>query len=93
MCGIIRYMLKTYLYLPEELNKKVESAAKRQKKSKAEVLRKAIEEGINTVEEQTSSGVEVLFKLAEIGKKYNPKGPKDLSKNIDKYLWGIDEKE
>lgn len=86
-------MLKTYLYLPEELNKKVESAAKRQKKSKAEVLRKAIEEGINTVEEQTSSGVEVLFKLAEIGKKYNPKGPKDLSKNIDKYLWGIDEKE
>lgn len=86
-------MLKTYLYLPEELNKKVEIAAHMQKKSKAEVLRNAIEEGLDMLETQTSSGVEVLFKIAEIGKKYNPKGPKDLSKNMDKYLWGIDEKD
>lgn len=33
------------------------------------------------------SGTEFLGKLIEIGKKYPLKGPKDLAKNHDKYLW------
>lgn len=86
-------MLKTYLYLPDDLNKRVEITAKNHKKSKAEVMRQAIKNGLEAVEETDNNGIEVLLKLAEIGKRYNPKGPKDLSKNMDKYLWGIDEKE
>ena len=30
---------------------------------------------------------ESLLMLAELGKKMKLKGPKDLSTNIDKYLW------
>lgn len=39
-------MLKTYLYLPDELNKKIEKTSKLNGKSKAEVIRTALEEGL-----------------------------------------------
>jgi len=80
-------MLKTYLYIPEELNEKIDRAAKAQKKSKAEVIRKAIEKGIGEEEPGKNAGVELLFQLEQLGKKLKLKGPKDLSKNMDKYLW------
>ncbi len=39
-------MLKTYLYIPENLNRKIEQTSKLNGKSKAEVIRTAIEEGL-----------------------------------------------
>jgi len=39
-------MLKTYLYIPEQLEEKIIYTAKTQKKSKAEILRTAIQEGL-----------------------------------------------
>jgi len=81
-------MLKTYLYIPDELDKQIIKAAKSQKKSKAEVIRKALEKGFESMETQKPGGAEVLLKLAEIAKKYNVKGPRDLSVNHDYYLWG-----
>ena len=80
-------MLKTYLYIPDELNEKINRAANAQKKSKAEVIRKAIEKGIGEEEPGKNAGVELLFQLEQLGKKLKLKGPKDLSKNMDKYLW------
>ncbi len=41
-------MLKTYLYLPEELNRKIEKASHLNGKSKAEVIRIALEEGLES---------------------------------------------
>jgi predicted DNA-binding protein len=82
-------MLKTYLYIPDELNEKIKRAANAQKKSKAEVIRKALEKGINEETEQGNAGVELLFKLAELGEKANLKGPRDGSVNHDYYLWGL----
>ena len=38
-------MLKTYLYLPDELNKKIEKASKENGESKAEVIRTTLEKG------------------------------------------------
>lgn len=83
-------MLKTYLYIPDHLNEKITSTAKAQKRSKAEVIRQALEKGMGAVKVQSNAGVEVLFELAKLGKKYKLKGPKDLSANLDKYLWGIE---
>ena len=80
-------MLKTYLYIPDELNEKISRAANAQKKSKAEVIRKALERGIGQEEPGKNAGVELLFQLEQLGKKLKLKGPKDLSKNMDKYLW------
>jgi hypothetical protein len=83
-------MLKTYLYVPEELEKKILLAAKTLKKSKAEILRQALEKGISIVQNQGASSARALYKIAEIGSKYNLKGPKDGSKRMDEYLWGRD---
>lgn len=84
-------MMKTYLYIPEELNKQIIHTAKTQKKSKAAVIRLAIEIGINTPQIQENSSAKVLLKLAELGKKYKVHGPKDnSSQRIDELLWGKD---
>lgn len=82
-------MLKTYLYIPEQLNQRIKLTAETQKKSKAEVIRQAIEKGLKEEEKRASAGIEALFKIAELGKKYKLKGPKDSSERIDELLWGI----
>ena len=85
-------MLKTYLYIPEQLEKKIILTAKTQNKSKAEIIRQALEKGITAVAHQGTASAQVLLKLTQIGEKYKPEGPKDLSKNLDKYLWGVGDK-
>lgn len=83
-------MLKTYLYIPEHLNKKIDYTAKTQNKSKAEIIRQALENGIGTVQQQGTASAEVLLKIAELGKKNNVRGPKDSSTRMDEYLWDKD---
>lgn len=83
-------MLKTYLYIPDHLEEQIVQTARLQKKSKAEVMRQALESGLKKFKSQGNAGVEVLFKLAELGKKYKLKGPKDSSSRMDEYLWGKD---
>lgn len=83
-------MLKTYLYVPEELEEKIKLTAKAQNKSKAEVIRQALEKGIVAIQRQGSVSVQALLKIAEIGRKYSLKGPNDGSERIDEYLWGSD---
>lgn len=83
-------MLKTYLYLPELLDQKIYRVAQTQKKSKAEVIRLALEKGINAVREQGNASALVLLKLASLGKQYRLQGPKDSSIRMDQLLWGKD---
>jgi len=80
-------MLKTYLYVPEDLDKEINNLAKAEDKSKAEVLRKALREGLNQMKRNKSSSAEALLRIAELARKHKTKGPKDLSVNLDKYLW------
>ena len=80
-------MFKTYLYIPEELNKKIIRVTMDRKKSKASIMREALEKGLEDIQKEGNASAEVLLKLAEIGEKYMAKGPKDLSSNMDKYLW------
>lgn len=83
-------MLKTYLYIPDHIEERIVKTAREQKKSKAEVMRQALEKGIEILQEHGSAIS--LLKLAEIGKKYKIKGPKDGSINHDYYLWGLPKK-
>lgn len=80
-------MLKTYLYVPQPLNEEINALAEIQKISKAEVIRTALREGLSVIKRKKGSSARVLLKIAEIGRKYKAKGPKDLSTNMDKYLW------
>ena len=83
-------MLKTYLYVPEELDAKINLTARTQNKSKAEVIRQALEKGIVQVQSQGATSAQLLLKIAQIGKQYHVKGPKDGSEKMDKYLWAKD---
>lgn len=80
-------MLRTYLYIPDNLEKQINQAVQTQKKSKAEILRQALRQGLEILAPKVG-GAETLLKLAEIGRKHKVKGPKDLSINHDYYLWG-----
>lgn len=81
-------MLKTYLYIPEHLDKQIKQTAKEQNKSKAEIIRQALQEWFDGTYKRKYGGAEVLLKLADLAKKHNVKGPRDLSVNHDYYLWG-----
>lgn len=85
-------MLKTYLYIPEQLENKIKLTAETQKKSKAEIIRQALKEGLGVMDKKKTGGAEVLLKLAEIAKKSGVRGPRDASVNHDYYLWGLPKK-
>ena len=85
-------MLKTYLYIPEDLERKIKVTAETQNKSKAEVIRQALKEGLEAIDRKKVGGAEVLLELAEYAKKHNVKGPRDASVNHDYYLWGFPKK-
>lgn len=80
-------MLKTYLYVPDQLNTELVLLAKTQKVSKAALMRDALEEGITHIKKKRAGSASLLLRIAEIGKKYRPNGPRDLSSRMDEYLW------
>lgn len=74
-------MLRTQIYLPEDLKQEINILAKRQKKPAAEIIRQLLIGGIKG--QHTETVGEAFSKLASI----KAKGPADLSTNIDKYLY------
>lgn len=80
-------MLKTYLYVPEKLNKAITTLAKEERLSKAEVIRAAIAEGLKQIKEKRSGSAEVLLRIAKLAKRNKVSGPRDSSTGLDKYLW------
>jgi hypothetical protein len=83
-------MLKTYLYIPDSLEEKIRQTSLVQKKSKAEVMRVALEDGLNNMRLKNTRGAQALLELAkEAGLLMaGEKLPRDLSVNHDYYLWG-----
>lgn len=77
-------MIRTQLYLPELLYREVAFIAKREKKKKAQVIREALEKGIEQKRPRQTVG-EAFLELAKLGDRLNLKGPTDLSVNHDTY--------
>jgi len=82
----ISHMIRTQVYLPKDLYRNIDLIAKREKKAKAQVIRDTLEEGLKKKRTSKNAG-HVLLEIAAMAKKLNAKGPRDLSKNIDKYLY------
>ena len=82
-------MLRINIYIPEELNKRLSIIARSQGKVKAEVVRKAIEEGLKKIQPKSSSA-QALLDLAKLAEQIPTQGrvPKDFVKNLDYYTWG-----
>ncbi len=78
-------MKRTQIYLPQDLYAQLKAMARQDATSVSEVVRKTLKD---KVKEKKHSGVNTLLSLAEIGKKWKIKAPKDLSANLDYYLYG-----
>lgn len=81
------FMLKTYIYVPDSLNEQIIRMAELGKKSKAEVIRNALEKGLVAEQQQGTASAQVLLKIAELGEANKVSGPKDSSERIDELLW------
>ena len=79
-------MIRTQIYLPDQLYQEIGLVAEREKKPRAQVIRETLNEGLGRKKDIRNGGT-ALLELAELGKKLRIKGPKDLSENIDKYLY------
>jgi len=76
-------MIQKHISLPEELDQKIQQRVKLSKESEERVIRELIEQGLKTSKPQWETAGEGLSSLANLG----IKGPRDLSQNIDKYLY------
>lgn len=81
-------MQRTHIYLPEEINREIGYIAKLQGKTKAEVTRKVLKEGLRAIQPQKSRSARALLEMAKEAEKLHVSGPKDLAYNHDYYTWG-----
>ncbi len=86
-------MQKTMVYLPKKLKEKVLVIANAQGTSQADVIRKALQEGLRIATFQSNDSALGLLKLAKLAEKYPYKGKKtNALEEIDKMWqeWGDD---
>lgn len=86
-------MIRTQIYLPEELHEALKEKAREEKTTMAQVIRKSLEKNIkqkktNKTKAKQMKGAEFLLWLAKTAEKERWHGPKDLSINADRYLYG-----
>lgn len=81
-------MIRTFIYFPETLDADIKHLASKANKSKATVIREALEHGLTTMKKRKRGGADALLTIAKLGKRINAKGPSNLSSNMDTYLWG-----
>lgn len=75
-------MLRTQIYLPEELRQELKLLAMKEAKTTAEVIRRLLKEGLKKQKKKsTGTFLEELASMAG-------RGPKDLSSNFSDYAYG-----
>lgn len=76
-----KHMIRTQVFLPETIYQQIRIQAGLQNKPAAQIIREALESGIKLQNKGNAGGA--LLQLASL----EIKGSRDLSKNIDKYLY------
>lgn len=76
-------MLRTQIYLPEELSQELKLVAKKEEKPTAELIRELLSRALRQRKRKRNAG-DTLLEIAKIG----AKGPSDLSTNLFDYLYG-----
>lgn len=84
-------MIRTTVRFGEDLYKEARKKAIDDRVTFADIVNEAVAEYLGRPIKKVAPknpGLEFLEKLVELGKKHPIKGaPKDLAKNLDKYLW------
>lgn len=78
-------MIRTQIYLPDDIHSQLIQLARAKSTSMAEVTRNFIEKGLKLSKDVDTSGKTVMRKLLNMKIKG---GPRDLSTNLDYYLYG-----
>lgn len=83
-------MLRVNIYIPEEINTTVRLLARLLGKTKAEIVRMALSDGLKSMKPKKDDSAKRLLDLVKMAEKIPTVGkvPKDLSINHDYYLWG-----
>lgn len=76
-------MIRTQVYLTEDLHRRIDTQAKKENKPAAKVIRDALEEGLD----KKTKGMNAGKRLLEMAKKAVPSDDPNGSMNIDKYLY------
>lgn len=77
-------MVQKSFYIDKPTYSELSQLASGQNLATAELMRRLIRTGINLLKNKPFQTTAFLRKLSS----YDLKGPKDLSKNLDKYAWG-----
>ncbi len=82
-------MLRINIYIPEDLDRRLDFAAQSQRKAKAEVIRQALDMGLQIMRPKSATA-QTLLLFAKMAERIPTKGkvPKDFIKNLDYYTWG-----
>lgn len=76
-------MIRTQIYIPETIHQETKLLAKRKKEPMAELLRRFIIKGVKEEKRKIKpKSLDSLINLKITG------GPKNLSRDMDKYLYG-----
>lgn len=75
-------MIRTQVYLPEELHQEITITAAQRDIPAAQLVRDLLKQGL--MARKKTSVAEALLQLTQV----HGKGPKDLSTNLDDYLYG-----
>lgn len=81
-------MYRMHILLPDELKSQIAVAAMAAGERKAEVVRKALQQGLKAYQPSRSLSAAHLLTLADQARSTPGKGPRDLSVNHDYYAWG-----
>lgn len=78
-------MIRTQIYIPEDNHKDLLNLAALRKKSMADIIRSFIQNGLKKEKSRDYTGITTLQAISKLCLRG---GPKDLSKNLDHYLYG-----
>lgn len=76
-------MLRTQVYLTEDLSQELKFLAQRESKTTASIIRELLRKGLKTREKKKNAGG-ILLDIANL----KMAGPKDTSNNFYKYSYG-----
>jgi metal-responsive CopG/Arc/MetJ family transcriptional regulator len=77
------HMLRTQIYLPQELYRDIDLVAKEEKKATAQVIRELLADGLSHKKKVTIG--KALLKLTQV----KAHAPADTSMKIDDYLYNL----
>ncbi|MBI2599657.1 hypothetical protein HYW43_01920 [Candidatus Daviesbacteria bacterium] len=82
-------MQRISVYIPEDTRKRINIVAKAKSKAESEVIRDALEEGLEKIHPKSTSA-QALLNFVKMIEKIPTKGnvPKDAVENMDYYTWG-----